>query len=134
MCCPNSLRRRNSMKRGPIAIETMSATSAATRTLLTERLGHDLEPHGTRAFHEHRVVRADELARERDSLGGRRRPRVRGVVPGQLADADHDGDGSCCAADLLVVTRRVWPELGHVAEDRHGAPAVRALLQVRERG
>src|SRR5579864_5848702 len=116
MCWPNSLRRRNSMKRGPIAIETMSAMSAATRTLLTECLGHDLEAHGARALHEDGVPRPDELAHDRDRLRGGGRPRIGVVAPGQLSDSDHERKRSCCAPDLLVVPRRVRPELGHLAE------------------
>src|SRR5579864_2734826 len=122
------------MKRGPIAIETMSATSAATRTLLTQCLGHDLEPNGTRALHEDGIARPDELSRDRDRLRGRGRPRIRVVAPGQLADSDHERKRSCCAPDLLVVARRVGAELGHVAEDRDRPATVCALPEMGNRG
>src|SRR6185437_2556512 len=37
-------------------------------------------------------------------------------------------------ADLLVVAGSIRPELGHLAEDRHGAAAARALEEMRKRG
>src|ERR1700688_4932507 len=117
------------MKRGPIAIDTIKATSAATRTLLTERLGDDLEADRPRSLDEHRVAGTDDLARDRDRLRGRGRPRIGVVAPGQLADTDQDRNRSGCAPDLLVVARCIRPQLRHVAEDRDRTPAVGALLQ-----
>src|SRR5437588_4939819 len=82
MCCPNSFLRRNSMNFGPTRIDTIRATSAAIRTLVTarsppQRLCDDLEPDRAGRFHEHGVARAHELARDRDRLGGVGRPGVR---------------------------------------------------------
>ena len=65
--------------------------------------------------------------RERRGLGGGRRPLVGVVAPGELTDAEHDVEALRLTRDLVVVARSVRPQLGHLAQDRDRAAAVRAF-------
>ena len=83
MCWPNSLRRRNSMKRGPIAMEMIerdrgSDEDADHAPLPEQSVRHDLEADRARALDEDRVARPDEAEGERRGLGGGRPPTRRG--------------------------------------------------------
>ena len=58
------------------------------------------------------------------------------VRAGLRADCDEqvDTDLLQCACDLAVALLGALAELGHVAEDRHGAPAAGELVEVLDRG
>ena len=133
------------MKRGPMRIDTMSATSAAMRTRLTaphsrERLGDDLEPDRARALDEHDVPRL-ELRRAR-ARGSSRGPRgsgpgrahdVRRVVAApsrRRANTMSDTEVADEPPDLVVVSGRVLTELSHLAEDRDRPATGGALDEV----
>ena len=110
------------MKRGPIAIDTTSATPAAMRTRITRRGSRsasattssptEREPF-TRIASPGRTRREHEL----DRVGRRRDPLVRPVAARELADADDDVD---------LRRRRRRPRRGTAAPRARARPSRRA--------
>ena len=120
------------MNRGPIASEMMSATAAAMRTRImraapssasaTSSRPTEREPF-TRIASPGRTRRERELRRPRRPSPPTRRGRSGGRARRRRARRRQPRP----RADLLVVARSLGPELGHLAQDRDRATAVRPL-------
>src|SRR4051794_22560418 len=133
ICCPNSLRRRKSMKRGPTTIETTPAMMPATRTRVTrarsrcgnagERLGDAFEREHARALHEHAVAGPQRFTQHGDGFVGIRDDPA-AVDPRARPDGHEHVDADLLhrARDLLVRLVRVVAELRHLAEDSDAPP------------
>ena len=148
ICWPNSLTRRNWMNFGPrkivISIAAMPAIRTSPRSIWFDAISpmrhrarsssartasvNASSPTAREPFTRTASPLAEQPADDPTPSTGVGRPLVRGVVAGELADADDrvDAEIARVGAGLAVVGGAVGAELAHPAEDGDPAAAQRA--------
>src|SRR4029079_4952583 len=100
-----------------------SSSSASGPPVRDELVRDQLEADRARALDQYGVAPLDHRLGERDRSLGVRRPGVRRVGAGELANPEDRLDAKLArvGADLAVVAVGVWPELAHLPQDGHVA-------------